>query len=97
MAKVTIAIAKKPGENASDIAARVIAGVDRLKGSVIPDDVEVTVTRNYGVTANEKATQLIRKLVFATSAVVILVMITMGVREALIIGGAVVITLAATL
>lgn len=94
---VTLAIAKKPGENAIDVAGKVLDRVDVLRSVYIPDDVEVTVTRNYGETANEKATQLMQKLLFATISVVLLVMLAMGRREALVVGVAVIVTLAATL
>ncbi len=90
---VTLAIAKKPGMNAVDIADAVIARVDDLKGVFIPDGIEVTVTRNYGQTADDKATTLINKLVFVTIAVVLLVLLALGWREAIIVGVAVVITL----
>src|SRR6185295_15406947 len=59
--------------------------------------VEATVTRNYGVTANDKAKKLIQKLLFATGSVVLLVVLTMGRREAVVVGAAVIVTLAATL
>jgi len=94
---VTIAVTKKPGENAVDVAQRLLARVAELKNTVIPDGVEVTVTRNYGETANDKAIKLIQKLVFATLSVVALVLATLGWREALIVGAAVILTLAATL
>jgi len=94
---VTIAVSKKPGENAVDIADKVIARVGQLKGSVIPEGVNVTVTRNYGETANEKSQKLIGKLLFATAFVVALVFFALGKREALIVGIAVLLTLAATL
>ncbi len=94
---VTIAIAKKPGVNAVDVADQLINRFDQLKGTFIPDGVNVTVTRNYGATANDKAQKLIGKLVFATIFVVLLVLVALGWREALIVGAAVVITLAATL
>ncbi|MEN9526487.1 MAG: hypothetical protein RLY56_438 [Pseudomonadota bacterium] len=94
---VTIAIAKKPGENAIDVANKVLDRVDVLRGVYLPDDVKVTVTRNYGETASEKATQLMQKLLFATISVVLLVMLVMGRREALVVGVAVIVTLAATL
>ncbi len=94
---VTIAVAKKPGENAVDIANRVIKRFDQLKGTYIPDGVEVTVTRDYGATADAKAKKLISKLVFATASVVLLVWLALGWREALIVGAAVVVTLAITL
>jgi multidrug efflux pump subunit AcrB len=94
---VTIAVAKKPGTNAVDISRQVIDRLQQLQGVYIPDDVQVTVTRNYGATANEKAQTLIGKLIFATSFVVLLVLFALGWREAIIVGIAVVITLAMTL
>jgi multidrug efflux pump subunit AcrB len=94
---VTIAIAKKPGVNAVDTANQIIERFEHLKGTFIPDGVNATVTRNYGATANDKAQKLIGKLVFATAFVVLLVLFTLGRREAFIVGMAVVITLAATL
>jgi multidrug efflux pump subunit AcrB len=94
---VTIAISKKPGQNAVDVAERVIARAGSLSGQIIPDGVHVSVTRNYGATANDKAMKLIQKLAFATLSVVALVWLTLGRREALIVGVAVILTLAATL
>ncbi len=94
---VTVQISKKPGVNAADVANGVIARVESLKGTVIPEGVEVTVTRNYGETATDKAQKLIGKLAFATAFVVLLVFFALGRREALIVGVAVSLTLAATL
>jgi len=94
---VTIAIAKKSGVNAVEVANNVIKRFDQLKGTFIPDGIEATVTRNYGATANDKAQKLIGKLAFATGFVVLLVLFSLGLREAFIVGAAVVITLAATL
>ncbi len=94
---VTIAISKKPGENAIDVTRSVLERVELLRGTFIPDGVEVTVTRDYGVTANDKAQKLIQKLAFATASVVLLVWLTVGWREAVVVGAAVIITLAATL
>jgi multidrug efflux pump subunit AcrB len=94
---VTLAIAKKPGTNAVKIAEQVIERLDALEGIFIPEGVRATITRNYGETANQKAQTLIKKLVFATASVVILVLFSLGWREALIVGTAVVITLAITL
>jgi len=94
---VTIAVAKKPGTNAVTIADQVVARFDKLRGTFIPDGVHVTVTRNYGKTADDKAKTLITKLIFATGSVVLLVLLTLGRREAFVVGTAVVITLAATL
>jgi len=94
---VTIAVSKKPGMNAIAVARQVIARVQQLRGSYLPAGVEVTVTRNYGATANDKAIKLIEKLLFATASVVLLVMLSMGRREAVVVGAAVTVTLAATL
>ena len=94
---VTLAISKKPGENAVDVARKVIARVNSLQNSVLPEGVEVSVTRNYGATADDKAKKLIQKLIFATASVVLLVLFAIGKREALIVGAAVLLTLAATL
>jgi multidrug efflux pump subunit AcrB len=94
---VTVAVTKKPGENAVDVADKLLQRVKELKGSVIPANVHVTTTRNYGETANDKAMKLIHKLIFATTAVVLLVWIALGRREAFIVGVAVLLTLSATL
>ncbi len=94
---VTVAIAKKPGTNAVAIAEQVIDRFEQIQGTVVPEGIHATVTRNYGATANDKAMTLISKLVFATALVVVLVGFTLGWREAFIVGSAVVITLAITL
>ena len=94
---VTLAISKKPGENAVDVAEKVIARVEALRNSVLPEGIEASVTRNYGATADDKAKKLIQKLIFATASVVLLVLFALGRREALIVGAAVLLTLAATL
>tara|TARA_R110001583_G_scaffold195094_2_gene369081 strand:- start:8213 stop:11458 length:3246 start_codon:yes stop_codon:yes gene_type:complete len=94
---VTLSISKKPGANAADVADAAIKRIESLRGSLVPDGVEVTVTRNYGQTANDKAQKLIGKLAFATAAVVALVFFALGRREAIIVGIAVSLTLAATL
>jgi multidrug efflux pump subunit AcrB len=94
---VTLSVSKKPGVNAADVAESVIARAEALRGTVIPDGVEFTVTRNYGATATDKAQKLIGKLVFATAFVVLLVLFALGRREAVIVGAAVTLTLAATL
>jgi multidrug efflux pump subunit AcrB len=94
---VTIAIAKKAGENAVDISTNIIDRVDQLRGTFIPGDINISVTRDYGKTANDKANKLISKLLFATASVVLLVFFTLGKREAFIVGVAVIITLTITL
>ena len=94
---VTLAVAKKPGGNAVHIARQVIDRFESLRGTVVPDGVHMTVTRNYGETADAKARTLITKLVFATVSVVVLVALALGWREAFIVGTAVVVTLTITL
>jgi multidrug efflux pump subunit AcrB len=96
-AAVTLSITKKSGENAIDVANGVKSRVAKLQGTVIPDNVEVVETRNYGETANDKAQKLIQKLLFATASVVALVFMALGRREAAIVGVAVILTLTATL
>lgn len=94
---VTVAVAKKPGTNAVRIAQQTIERFEQLKGTFIPDGIRVTVTRDYGITADAKAKTLIGKLFFATGFVVILVWLALGRKEAFIVGTAVIITLAITL
>lgn len=94
---VTVALAKKPGENAVVIARAVEAQLALLRGRVLPDDIEVLVTRDYGKTAGAKSQQLIRDLILATFSVVLLVLAAMGWRQALIVGTSVIITLLVTL
>lgn len=94
---VTLSVTKKPGQNAVAVTDAVIRQIEGLKNVLIPADVEIKITRNYGETANEKAQKLIQKLIFATSAVVLLVLVALGRREAMIVGTAVVLTLTATL
>ena len=94
---VTLAVAKKPATNAADITGAIATRLHALEGVVIPAGVHVAVTRDYGQTATDKADKLIHKLIFATLSVVLLVLLTMGWREAIVVGSAVVITLALTL
>ncbi len=94
---VTIAIAKKPGTNATRIANALKERITQLEATLIPEGVNVTITRNYGQTADDKASKLIQKLAFATLSVIILAWLTLGWREAIIVGAAVIVTLAATL
>jgi multidrug efflux pump subunit AcrB len=94
---VTIAVAKQEGSNAVAVAERVIQRFAQLDGTFIPEGVEIRISRNYGATADAKAKKLIQKLTFATLSVVALVLLTIGWRESVIVGAAVVVTLALTL
>ncbi|CAM5781178.1 efflux RND transporter permease subunit [Castellaniella caeni] len=90
---VTLAITKLSGANAADITATVRGRIAQLEGIVIPSDVHVVVTRDYGKTSTAKADSLFHELSFATLAVVLLVLLALGWREGLVVGAAVVITL----
>ncbi len=82
---VTVAIAKKEGTNGVTVANAILAKLDGLKGRVIPDNVQVTVTRNYGKTANDKVNELLSALLEAAVAVSIISWITIGRRPALVV------------
>ncbi len=82
---VHIAVSKKKGTNAVSVAKDVIAKLHSLQGDVIPDDIQVRVTRNYGETANHKVNELITHLVIAIVTVLALVLFALGWREALIV------------
>ncbi|MCC7328415.1 MAG: efflux RND transporter permease subunit [Burkholderiales bacterium] len=90
---IVIGVTKKPGQNAVQVADALVARVDNLRNTVIPPNVVVEVTRNYGATANDKAIKLIQKLALATLSVIVLVWVALGRREAVIVGTAVVLTL----
>ncbi|MDX9821760.1 MAG: efflux RND transporter permease subunit, partial [Syntrophales bacterium] len=94
---VTIAIAKKKGANASVVAGGALAKVDALRGSLIPTNVNLTVTRNYGETAKEKSDELLQHMLIATVSVIVLIALALGFREAVVVAVAVPVTLALTL
>ena len=79
---VSLAIAKRSGANAVVLSESILERVELLKGSLIPDGVEVAVTRNYGETANEKANELLFHLALATISIVALIGFAIGWREA---------------
>ncbi len=82
---VTVAVAKKHGTNGIDVADAVINELHHLEGTLIPDSVRVTLSRNYGKTAQDKVSHLIRKLFIVSVLVTVLAFVTMGVRPALIV------------
>ncbi|MGB5879103.1 MAG: efflux RND transporter permease subunit, partial [Thermoanaerobaculia bacterium] len=96
-AAVTIAVAKKPGTNAVELVTELDQRIDNLRGPVIPANVEVTKTRDYGFTADQKSSELIKHLWIATLAVVVLMALALGRREAIVVLVAVPATLALTL
>ena len=79
---VTLAVAKKKGTNAVDVARNVIREFEVLEKEIIPDGISYEITRNYGKTAQEKVNGLLSSLLFAVVSVVILLAFTLGYREA---------------
>ncbi|PTY00656.1 efflux RND transporter permease subunit [Opitutus sp. ER46] len=96
-AAVTLSIAKRPGANAIDLVHAVTAKVDGLKGTLIPADVGVALTRNYGATAAEKSNELLLHMGLAVFGVAILILLFLGWRESLVVLLAIPVTLALTL
>ena len=94
---VTITLAKRKGTNASQIAERVLGRVDSLRGYLLPKDLNVTVTRNYGETAKDKSNELLKHLLIATLSVTLLIALALGWRESGVVLLAVPVTLALTL
>ncbi len=94
---VTIAVAKRKGTNATDISRSILAKVESLKGNLIPGDVRVTTTRDYGETAADKSNELLWHMLIAIASVSALIMLALGFREAGIVAIAIPVTLALTL
>jgi len=94
---VTLAIAKRKATNATVVSRAVLAKVDSLKGIIIPADVTLTVTRDYGETAKEKSNELLFHMLLAVLSVAILIALTLGWRESGIVAIAIPVTLALTL
>ncbi len=94
---VTIAVSKRKGTNAVEVADNVLRRIEPLKGAVIPADVTVAITRNYGDTAAEKSNELLWHMLIAVVSVSVLVALTLGLRESLIVFIAIPVTLALTL
>jgi multidrug efflux pump subunit AcrB len=96
-AAVTLAVSKRKGANAIDVAREVLDRVDHLKGTTIPADVSVSITRNYGETAAEKSNELLWHMGIAIVSVSLLIALVLGLRESLIVFVAIPVTLALTL
>ena len=94
---VTIAIAKRKGANAIVVANQVLRKVESLKGRMIPSDINVTITRNYGETALEKNNELLFHMALAVISVTLLIALTLGIRESGVVLIAIPVTLALTL
>lgn len=85
-AAVTLAFSKKKGTNAVEVAREIIAEAEKLKGKVIPPEVDMIVSRNYGETANDKVNELLSSMLFAILTVIGLMAFTMGWRAAVVVG-----------
>ena len=94
---VTLSIAKRPGANAISVANTVLKKIETLKGYIIPADVQVTVTRNYGLTAEDKSNELLWHMLLAVVSVSFLILLVLGWRESIIVMLAIPATLALTL
>ena len=94
---VTLSMAKRKGTNAIDVSNKVLERIESPKGIVIPEDVSITVTRNYGETASEKSNELLFHMGLATLSVIVLVWLALGLREAGVVGIAIPVTLGLTL
>ncbi len=96
-AAVTLSLAKRPGANAVDVVSAVLARVDGLKGTLIPADISVSVTRNYGATASEKSNELLLHMGIAVFGVALLILLFLGWRESIVVLLAIPVTLGLTL
>ncbi|MBU4177692.1 MAG: efflux RND transporter permease subunit [Desulfurivibrionaceae bacterium] len=96
-AAVTLSLAKRPGANAVQVVETVLAKIETLKGTLIPSDVTVSVTRNYGETAAEKSNELLLHMGIAVFGVTLLILFFLGWRESVIVILAIPSTLALTL
>jgi multidrug efflux pump subunit AcrB len=94
---VTLTVAKRKGTNASLLAAKVLKRVAELRGTVLPGDLNLTVTRNYGETAKDKSDELLKHLLLATLSVTLLIALALGWRESGVVLLAIPVTLALTL
>jgi len=94
---VTLSIAKRPGANAVEVVSDVMTKVESLKGKLIPSDIEVAVTRDYGATASEKSNELLMHMGIAVFGVAILILLFLGWRESLVVMLAIPVTLGLTL
>jgi multidrug efflux pump subunit AcrB len=94
---VTVAVAKRAGANAVEVANALMTRIDALHGSLIPREMVVSVTRNYGETANEKANELLLHLGLATASIIVLVGLAIGWREAAVVAIVIPITILLTL
>nr|WP_240194370.1 efflux RND transporter permease subunit [Desulfopila inferna] len=96
-AAVTLSIAKRPGANAVSVVDDVLKKIEGLKGSLIPSEIDITVTRDYGQTAAEKSNELLLHMGIAVFGVALLILFFLGWRESIVVMLAIPSTLALTL
>ncbi len=96
-AAVTLTVAKRKGANAISVAEKVLQRVENIRGSVLPDDLHMTITRHYGETAKEKSDELLWHMAIAVISVTLLIWITLGRRESGVVALAIPVTLALTM
>jgi multidrug efflux pump subunit AcrB len=94
---VTVALAKRRGTNAIELTRTVEQKLETLKGYLLPADLQVTVTRNYGDTAEHKSNELLWHMFIAVISVSLLIWFALGRRESLVVLTAIPVTLALTL
>jgi multidrug efflux pump subunit AcrB len=82
---VSLAIAKRKGANAVVVADEIMRRLETIKGRIVPEDLEITTTRNYGETATEKANELLFHLALATVSIVVLIVVMVGWREGVVV------------
>ena len=94
---VTLSLAKRKGTNAIDVADRVLRRIDTVRGSKLPSNIHLTVTRNYGETAEEKSNELLYHMAIAVVSVTLLIWLALGRRESGVVALAIPVTLALTM
>ncbi len=94
---VTLTVAKRKGANAIEVSRSILSRIEALKGNFLPDNIHMTVTRNYGETAKEKSDELLFHMMIAVVSVTLLIWITLGRRESGVVAFAIPVTLALTM
>ena len=94
---VTLSIAKRPGVNAIDLARAIERKLDTVRGYLMPNDLQITITRNYGATAEQKSNELLWHMLLAVLSVSALIWLALGRRESMVVLIAIPVTLALTL
>ncbi len=94
---ITLTVAKRKGTNAIAVAEKVLQRVEDVRGTIIPDNINMTVTRHYGETAKEKSDELLYHMAIAIVSVTLLIWLTLGRRESGVVALAIPVTLALTM